>query len=157
MKIKVGEANGSQVLRIILAGAIGSLAFTFSDSFWWSAVEAEVYAMSSFLIALVFWAMLKWDVLEEESEANRWLILIAYIIGLSIGVHLLNIVALPALGLIYYFKKYPKVTFKGIVYALLISSGILILIWQFIILGLPGLIGKFEIFFVNSVGLPFGY
>ncbi len=157
MKIKVGEATSAQTLRIIIAGAIGSLAFTFSDSFWWSAVEAEVYAMSSFLIALIFWAMLKWDVIEEEAQANRWLILIAYIIGLSIGVHLLNIVALPALGLIYYFKKYPKVTFKGVVAALLISSVILLVIWQFIILGLPGLVGKFEVFFVNSIGLPFGY
>jgi len=157
MKIKVGEANTAQTIKIIAAGAIGSLAFTFSDSFWWSAVEAEVYAMSSFLIALVFWAMLKWDIIEDESTENRWLILIAYIIGLSIGVHLLNIVALPALGLIYYFKKYKNVTFKGIFFALLISSAILIFIWQFIILGVPNLIGKFEIFFINSIGLPFGF
>ncbi len=157
MKIKVGEANTEQTIKIIAAGAIGSLAFTFSDSFWWSAVEAEVYAMSSFLIALVFWAMLKWDIIEDESTENRWLILIAYIIGLSIGVHLLNIVALPALGLIYYFKKYKNVTFKGIFFALLISSAILIFIWQFVILGVPNLIGKFEIFFINSIGLPFGF
>ncbi|HET8859943.1 DUF2723 domain-containing protein [Marivirga sp.] len=156
LKIKVGEANKAQTIKIIAAGAIGSLAFTFSDSFWWSAVEAEVYAMSSFLIALVFWAMLKWDVIEDESTENRWLILIAYIIGISIGVHLLNIVALPALGLIYYFKKYKNVTFKGIFFALLISSAILIFIWQFIILGVPNLIGKFEIFFINSINLPFG-
>ena len=157
MKIKVGEADTAQTIKIIAAGAIGSLAFTFSDSFWWSAVEAEVYAMSSFLIALVFWAMLKWDVIEDESTENRWLILIAYIIGLSIGVHLLNIVALPALGLIYYFKKYKNVTFKGIFFALLISSAILIFIWQFIILGVPNLIGQFEIFFINAIGLPFGF
>ncbi len=141
MKVKVGEANTAQTIKIIAAGAIGSLAFTFSDSFWWTAVEAEVYAMSSFLIAIVFWAMLKWDLIEDESTENRWLILIAYIIGLSIGVHLLNIVALPALGLIYYFKKYKNVTFKGIFFALLISSAILIFIWQFIILGVPNLIG----------------
>lgn len=157
MKIKVGTANADQTVKIIAAGAIGSLAFMFSDSFWWSAVEAEVYAMSSFLIAIVFWAMLKWDVIEEEAQANRWLILIAYIIGLSIGVHLLNIVALPALGLIYYFKKYKTITPKGIIYALLISSAILIVVWQFIILGLPNLAGKFELFFINVVGLPFGF
>ena len=156
LKIKVGEANTAQTIKILASGAIGALAFTFSDSFWWSAVEAEVYAMSSFLIALVFWAMLKWDLIEEDAHANRWLILIAYIIGLSIGVHLLNIVALPALGLIYYFKKYKVVTFKGIFIALLVSGGILIVIWQFIILGVPGLIGKFEVFFINSLGLPFG-
>ncbi len=156
LKINIGEANTAQTIKIIAAGAIGSLAFTFSDSFWWSAVEAEVYAMSSFLIALVVWAMLKWDVIEEEAEANRWLILIGYIIGISIGVHLLNIVALPALGLIYYFKKYKVVTPKGIIFSLLIGGGILILIWQFIILGVPNTIGKFEIFFTNSIGLPFG-
>ncbi|GAA5041717.1 membrane protein [Marivirga lumbricoides] len=157
LKIKVGEATTGQTIKIIAAGAIGSLAFTFSDSFWWSAVEAEVYAMSSFLTALVFWAMLKWDVISDEAEANKWLVLIGYIIGISIGVHLLNIVALPALGLIYYFKKYEKVTFKGILFALLISGGILILIWRFIILGVPALAGKFEIFFINVVGLPFGF
>lgn len=157
LKIEVGAATTAQMIKIFAAGAIGSLAFTFSDSFWWSAVEAEVYAMSSFLIALVFWAMLKWDIIDDESTANRWLILIAYIIGLSIGVHLLNIVALPALGLIYYFKKYKNVTFKGVFVALAISGVILLVIWQFIILGVPNLIGKFEIFFVNSVGLPFGF
>lgn len=157
LKIKVGEATTGQTVKIIAAGVIGSLAFTFSDSFWWSAVEAEVYAMSSFLTALVFWAMLKWDVISDEAEANKWLVLIGYIIGISIGVHLLNIVALPALGLIYYFKKYEKVTFKGILFTLLISGGILILIWRFIILGVPALAGKFEVFFINVVGLPFGF
>ncbi|MBK6265903.1 DUF2723 domain-containing protein [Marivirga sp. S37H4] len=157
LKIKVGEANTAQTVKIIAAGVIGSLAFTFSDSFWWSAVEAEVYAMSSFLTALVVWAMLKWDVISDEAESNRWLILIGYIIGISIGVHLLNIVALPALGLIYYFKKYEKVTFKGVLFTLLISGGILILIWRVIILGVPALAGQFEIFFINIVGLPFGY
>ncbi len=156
LKIRIGEASTAQTIKIIAAGAIGSLAFTFSDSFWWSAVEAEVYAMSSFLIALVFWAMLKWDVIEEEAQANRWLILIGYIIGISIGVHLLNIVALPALALVYYFKKYKVVTAKGIILALLAGGGILILIWQFIILGVPNTAGKFEIFFINSLGMPFG-
>ncbi len=157
LKIKVGEANTAQTIKIISAGIIGSLAFTFSDSFWWSAVEAEVYAMSSFLTALVVWAMLKWDVISDEAEANRWLVLIGYIIGISIGVHLLNIVALPALGLIYYFKKYDKVTLKGVLSTLLISGGILILIWRVIILGVPALAGKFEIFFINVIGLPFGF
>lgn len=157
LKIKVGEATTGQTVKIIAAGVIGSLAFTFTDSFWWSAVEAEVYAMSSFLTALVFWAMLKWDVISDEAEANKWLVLIGYIIGISIGVHLLNIVALPALGLIYYFKKYEKVTFKGILFTLLISGGILILIWRFIILGVPAMAGNFEVFFINVVGLPFGF
>src|SRR5882757_3150047 len=96
------------------AGLIGALTYTFSDSFWFSAVEAEVYAMSSFFTAFVVWGILKWDVIEDERQANKWLIFVAYLVGLSIGVHLLNLVALPALGLIFYFKKY-KPTFWGIV------------------------------------------
>lgn len=137
------------------AGAVGALAYTFSDSFWFSAVEAEVYAMSSFFTAFVVWAMLKWDVIEDESKANRWLILIFYMIGLSIGVHLLNLVTLPALGLIFYFKKYKPTTW-GIVSTLLISGALILLINDLIIPGLPSIAGRFELFFVNSIGLPFG-
>lgn len=140
---------------LIGAGAVGALAYTFSDSFWFSAVEAEVYAMSSFFTAFVVWAMLKWDVIEDESKANRWLILIFYMIGLSIGVHLLNLVTLPALGLIFYFKKYKPTTW-GIVATLLISGALILLINDLIIPGLPTIAGKFELFFVNSIGLPFG-
>lgn len=137
------------------AGAVGALAYTFSDSFWFSAVEAEVYAMSSFFTAFVVWAMLKWDVIEDEAKANRWLILIFYMIGLSIGVHLLNLVTLPALGLIFYFKKY-KPTTSGIIITLLVSGLLILVINDLIIPGLPTIAGKFELFFVNSVGLPFG-
>lgn len=141
----------------ILAGAglVGSLAYTFSDSFWFSAVEAEVYAMSSFFTAFVVWAMLKWEVIEDESKANRWLVLIFYMMGLSIGVHLLNLVAIPALGLIYYFKKY-KPTVWGIIFTLGIGGFLIILINDIIIPGLPSIAGNFEVFFVNSLGLPFG-
>ena len=93
-------------LIVILGSAfVGSLAYTFSDSFWFSAVEAEVYAMSSFFTAIVIWAFLKWDVIKDPKEENRWLVFIAYLVGLSIGVHLLNLVTLPALALLYYFKK----------------------------------------------------
>src|SRR5690606_13800677 len=88
------------------AGIVGALALTFSESAWFSAVEAEVYGMSSFFTAFVVWAMLKWELIEDESQANRWLLLIFYMMGLSIGVHLLNLVTIPALSLIYYFKKY---------------------------------------------------
>lgn len=137
------------------AGAVGALAYTFSDSFWFSAVEAEVYAMSSFFTAFVVWAMLKWDVIEDESKANRWLILIFYMMGLSIGVHLLNLVTLPALGLIFYFKKY-KPTIWGVVATLLISGFLILFINDLIIPGLPTIAGSFELFFVNSIGLPFG-
>jgi hypothetical protein len=137
------------------AGLVGSLAYTFSDSFWFSAVEAEVYAMSSFFTAFVVWGVLKWDVIEDESKANRWLLLVAYMMGLSIGVHLLNLVTVPALGLIYYFKKF-KPSMWGIVAALAVSVGIVLFVNDFIVPGLPTIAGNFEIFFVNTLGLFFG-
>jgi hypothetical protein len=155
LKIK-GEISTDQTIAILGAGLIGSLVFTFSDTFWFSAVEAEVYAMSSFLIAFVVWAMLKWELIKDESRANRWLILIAYVIGISIGIHLLNLVAIPVLGLIYYFKKYPQITRNGVIISLLISGLIVIIINNGIIPGLPLLAGKLEILFVNGFGLPFG-
>ncbi len=137
------------------AGLVGSLAYTFSDSFWFSAVEAEVYAMSSFFTAFVVWGVLKWDVIEDESKANRWLLLVVYMMGLSIGVHLLNLVTVPALGLIYYFKKF-KPSVWGIVTALGVSVGIVLFINYFIVPGLPTIAGNFEIFFVNTLGFFFG-
>ena len=137
------------------AGVVAALTCTFSDSFWFSAVEAEVYAMSSFFTAFVFWAILKWENIEDESFGNKWLILIAYMMGLSIGVHLLNLVAIPALGLIYYFKKNEEVTTPGIIKTLVISGAIIILILIGVIPGLPSIAASFEIFFVNSLGLPF--
>ena len=145
----------SRQWQIIGASTVGALAYTFSDSFWFSAVEAEVYAMSSFFTAIVVWAMLKWELIEDESRANRWLIFIAYMMGLSIGVHLLNLVTIPALGLIYYFKKYNP-SRKGIILTLLASGLIVLLINDLIIPGLPSIAGSFEIVFVNTFGLPFG-
>lgn len=144
-----------QQLQLVGAGVVGSLAFAFSDSFWFSAVEGEVYAMSSFFTAIVFWAMLKWEMIENESMANKWLILIAYMIGLSSGVHLLGLVTLPALGLIYYFKKYKNPTWQGIVITLIFSLVLLGFINSFVITGLPSIAQKFEITFVNTFGLPF--
>jgi len=152
---KSDSSTSAKTLLLMGAGFIGALAYTFSDSFWFSAVEAEVYAMSSFFTAFVVWAILKWDVIEDESKANRWLILIAYMMGLSIGVHMLNLVTIPALGLIYYFKKY-KPSRWGIAGALLLSFAIIIFINDFIVPGLPTLAGNFEVFFVNTIGLPFG-
>ena len=98
-------SNGEQI-AVWGSGLVGALAFTFTDSFWFSAVEGEVYALSSFFTALVFWAMLKWENVAHEKNSNRWLVLIAYLMGLSIGVHLLNLLTIPAIGLIFYFKKY---------------------------------------------------
>jgi hypothetical protein len=155
LKISNEQELSSHTLLLMGAGAVGALAYTFSDSFWFSAVEAEVYAMSSFFTAFVVWAMLKWDVIEDQSKANRWLILIFYMIGLSIGVHLLNLVTLPALGLIFYFKKYKPTTW-GIVATLLVTGFLIILINDLIIPGLPTIAGFFELKFVNSFGLPFG-
>jgi hypothetical protein len=152
---KPEELTTDKTILLMGAGLVGALANTFADSIWFSAVEAEVYAMSSFFTAFVVWAMLKWDVMEDEAKANRWIILISYMIGLSIGVHLLNLVALPALGLIFYFNKY-KPTRWGIVATLIISGLLIIFINDIIIPGLPSLAGSFEVFFVNNLGLPFG-
>ena len=154
LNLKSSELTGSQTFMVLGAGLIGAMTYTFSDSFWFSSEEAEVYAMSSFFTAFVFWAILKWELIEEESRANKWLILIFYMMGLSIGVHLMNLVTIPALGLIIYFKKY-KPTAKGIIYTLLVSGLLILFITGFIIPGLPSIAGKIEIFFVNDVGLPF--
>ncbi len=153
--VEKGKETLGQVVLLMGGAAIGALSYTFTDSFWFSAEEAEVYAMSSFFTAFIFWTILKWEVIEDESLANKWLILLSYMIGLSIGVHLLNLVALPALGLIYYFKKY-KATRNGIIASLLVSGLIVIMINNIIIPGFPSIAGSFEIFFVNNIGLPFG-
>src|SRR3982751_3212517 len=111
MKItKPEELTVDKIWVLMGAGLVGALACTFSDSAWFSAVEGEVYGMSSFFTAFVVWAMLKWDLIEDDAHANRWLLLIFYVMGLSIGIHMLNLVTIPALALIYYFKKYPKPT-----------------------------------------------
>lgn len=149
------ELTTERTWVLIGAALVGSLAYTFSDSAWFSAAEAEVYAMSSFFTAFVVWAMLKWDVIEDESKANRWLLLLFYMMGLSIGVHLLNLVTIPALALIYYFKKYKPSTW-GIVGTLILSLLIIFFINDIIIPGLPTIAGHFELYFVNSLGLPFG-
>lgn len=153
--IEKGKETLGQIILLMGGGAIGALAYTFSDSFWFSAEEAEVYAMSSFFTAFVFWAILKWEVIEDESMANKWIILISYMMGLSIGVHLLNLVTIPVLGLIYYFKKY-TVSRNGIIATFLVSGFLVILINNIIIPGFPSIAGSLEIFFVNSIGLPFG-
>ncbi len=151
-----GEETKGQTIALMGAGMVGALVYTFTDSFWFSAVEAEVYAMSSFFTAIVIWAFLKWDVIKDPKEENRWLVFIAYLVGLSIGVHLLNLVTLPALALIYYFKKYPNPNLKGGIFAMFLGGVALIIINNFIIPGLPSLAGSMEIWMVNSLGLPFG-
>jgi hypothetical protein len=151
---KDGTPQMGEIITIAGSGLVGALAYTFSDSFWFSAVEGEVYAMSSFFTAFVFWAMLKWEDAADEPHSIRWIVLIAFMIGLSIGVHLLNLLAIPAITLIYYFKKY-KPTTKGVIAALLLSVVMLGLIMSFIIPWIVRLAGLFELFFVNTLGFPF--
>lgn len=155
-KIVVGdrEISKDKIYAIIGSGIVGALAYTFSDSFWFSAVEGEVYAMSSFFTAFVFWAILKWEDVYDSPDGLRWIILIAFMIGLSIGVHLLNLLALPSITLVYYFKKY-KPTIKGGILAFIISIILLALIMFVLIPGLVSMAGSFERFFVNTFGLPF--
>jgi len=148
------EISLGQTIAIIASGFVGALAYTFSDTFWFSAVEGEVYATSSLMTAIVFWAILKWENVANEPNANRWLIFIAYIIGLSIGVHLLNLLAIPAIVFVYYFKKY-EVTKKGVITAFVTSVVILGIIMYGIIPGVVTVASWFELLFVNSFGLPF--
>jgi len=145
----------AKIISILGCGAVGALAYTFSDTFWFSAVEGEVYAYSSFMTALVFWLILKWEDVADEPGSDRWLILIAYIIGLSIAVHLLNLLCIPAIVLVYYFKKYPNPNWKGSVIAVLISFAIVGIILFGIIQGVMKMAGWFELLFVNGFELPY--
>ncbi len=151
---KGSELSTGQIIAVLGSGLVGALTYTFSDTFWFSAVEGEVYATSSLLTALIFWAILKWENVAGQPRANRWLILIAYIIGLSIGVHLLNLLAIPAIVFVYYFKKYP-VTRRGIISSLIISITLLAVIMYGVVPGFVEIASWFELLFVNSFGLPF--
>ena len=144
-----------QIISIIGCGVVGALAYTFSDTFWFSAVEGEVYASSSLMTALVFWLILKWEDVANEPNADRWLILIAYMMGLSIAIHLLNLLCIPAIVLVYYLKKYPNPNLKGSLIALLISFAILCIILFGIIQGVMKVAGWFELLFVNQFKLPY--
>ncbi len=158
------ELNAEQLFAVMAAGTIGALAYTFSDSFWYSAVEGEVYALSSFFTAIVFWGMLKWEdaVTEEQkrginghfTSADRWLILIFYLMGLSIGVHLLNLLTIPAMVMIYYFKRY-KITTWGTVIAFFTGCILTGFIQKAVIQWTIKGAGNFDILFVNDFGMPF--
>lgn len=153
--LKSGDLSQGKMIAVFGSGVVGSLAYTFSDSFWFSAVEGEVYAMSSFFTALVFWAILKWEEAADEKHSFRWLIFIAYMVGLSIGVHLLNLLAIPAIAFVYYFKKHPKASYKGMILTFVISIMILGFVMNGIIPWVVKLAGIFELLFVNTFGLPF--
>jgi hypothetical protein len=146
--------TGSQIFTIMAAGVVGALAYTFSDSFWFSAVEGEVYALSSFFTALVFWMMLKWEHNADKPGADKWIVLIFFMMGLSIGVHLLNLLTIPAIVMIYYYKRY-KPTKWGILYAFIIGCIITGVAQKAVIQYTIKTAGSFDIFFVNTLGLPF--
>ena len=152
--IKENGATTGQIIAVVFSGFIGAMAYTFSDTFWFSAVEGEVYATSSLMTAVVFWAILKWENMADSPHANRWLIFIAYIIGLSVGVHLLNLLAIPAIVFVYYFKKY-ETSRKGIIAALAVSIVVLAVVMYGIIPGVVKIGSWFELLFVNSFGLPY--
>lgn len=148
------KLSAGEQIAVWGSGLVGALAFTFTDSFWFSAVEGEVYALSALFTAMVFWAILKWENVADEKYANRWLVLIAYLMGLSIGVHLLNLLAIPAIGMVFFFKKY-EFSWKGVFYAAAASMGILLGIQYGIIPGVPRIAFMFDRIFVNAFGLPF--
>ncbi|HIY77270.1 MAG TPA: DUF2723 domain-containing protein [Candidatus Sphingobacterium stercorigallinarum] len=146
----------STLIKIMGSGVVGALAYTFTDTFWFSAVESEVYAMSSLCTAVVFWAILKWEVRADEPGADRWLVLIAYVMGLSIGVHLLNLLVIPAIALVIYFRKTTQVTGAGVAKALLLGVLVLAFVLWGVIQYLIKFAAYFDLFFVNQLGLGFG-
>ena len=149
------EMSLSQMITVLGCGTVGALAYTFSDTFWFSAVEGEVYASSSLFTAVVFWLILKWEEVADQPHADRWIVLIAYLMGLSIGVHLLNLLCIPAIVLVYYYKKYPNPTMKGTIVALFVSFAIVALMMYGVVQGLVEVCGYFELFFVNTLGMPY--
>ncbi len=151
-----GEVTSwSQLITIMGSGLTGALAYTWSDTFWFSAVEGEVYAYSSMFTALVFWLILKWEDHADEPHSDRWLVLIFYLTGLSIGVHLLNLLCLPAIALVYYYKRWPNANLKGSLVALGVSMVLVAGVLYGVVPGIVKVGGWFELFFVNSLGLPF--
>ena len=144
-----------QLVTIMGSGVVGALAYTFSDTFWFSAVEGEVYAFSSLFTAIVFWLILKWEDVADQPHSDRWLILIAYLTGLSIGVHLLNLLCLPAIVLVYYYKKVPHANAKGSLLALIGSAVLVAVVLYGIVPGIVKVGGWFELLFVNTLGMPF--
>ena len=148
------EMTLGKLITIMGSGLVGALAYTWSDTFWFSAVEGEVYAYSSLFTAVVFWLILKWESVANEPHSDRWLVLIAYLTGLSIGVHLLNLLCIPAIVLVYYYKKNPDANLKG---SLLALTGSMVLVAAVLYGIVPGVVkvgGWFELLFVNSFGMP---
>lgn len=144
-----------QIITIMGSGVVGALAYTWSDTFWFSAEEGEVYAYSSMFTALVFWLILKWEDHADEPHSDRWIVLIFYLTGLSIGVHLLNLLCLPAIALVYYYKRHPQAQSKGSLVALLVGFLLVAAVLYGVVPGIVKVGGWFELFFVNTLGMPF--
>ncbi len=148
------EPDANNIALIIGSGLVGALAYTFSDTFWFSAVEAEVYGTSSFFTAITFWAVLKWENVADKKHADRWLVLIAYLVGVSVCVHLLNLLTIPAIAMVYYFKRY-EATYKGTIIAFILGCVVLAFVQFGVIQYIPRIASSFDIMFTNSFGTGF--
>jgi len=151
----VKEISRIEEIAILATSFVGAVAFTFTDSFWYNAVEAEVYAMASLLISLLFWLGLRWEQEMHSPRGNKWLLLICLVIGLSFGVHFMALLTIPSIGLLYFFKNYKTVTIKSFIIANIVVVAILLFIFKFLLPSTMALFGKTEVFMVNSLGLPF--
>ena len=147
--------NTNQSMAILGSGLVGSLAFAFTDSFWFNAVETEVYAMATLIMSILFWLGLRWEQDMDKPRGNRWLILIAFVIGLSFGVHFMGLLTIPAIGLVYYFKNYKTITVQNFIIANVVSVAVLLFIFKLLAPNILKIFSVFEIFFVNTIGLPF--
>ena len=149
------EIEKTSAIAIIGSAAVGSLAFAFTDSFWFNAVEAEVYASAAFLMAVLFYTALRWEREMLEPRGNRWIILIAFIIGLSFGIHFMALLTIPAIGFLYFFKHYKTITVKNFIVANIVTVAILLLIFKLLLPWTMKFFSASELFFVNNIGLPF--
>jgi hypothetical protein len=155
MALKTGEITDGKYIAILGSSLVGSLAYTFSDSFWFSAVEGEVYAMSSFLMALLFWLGLKWESEIHQPRGNKWLIIISFVVGLSFGVHILSLLVIPAIVLLYFFQTYKTINLKTTAIATVISVVVLMFVFKFLFPFTLKFFSASELFFINSIGLPY--
>ena len=148
------DDNHTQIL-VLIAGLVGALGFAYTDSFWFNAVEAEVYAMATCILSILFWLGLRWEADMDKPRGDRWLVLIAFVVGLSFGVHFMGLLTIPAIGMLYYFKTTETVTIKGFVLANILSIAVLLFIFKLLLPSTLAYFGYAEVFFVNQIGLPF--
>ena len=151
---KEGDDNYTHFL-VLVAGLVGALGFAYTDSFWYNAVEAEVYAMATCILSILFWLGLRWEADMEKPRGDRWLVLIAFVVGLSFGVHFMGLLTIPAIGMLYYFKTTETVTIKGFVLANILSVAVLLFIFKLLLPSTLAYFGYAEVFFVNQIGLPY--